>query len=113
MVQPENVGKDRGDELADKLMLTRRRLLPSVNDLKSLGLSLIQIEILIRLIEGRRTAVELASEIYGVRPDDPSFEMYYTRVRRASRELQSRARLNTSVRPTKALQADGTARAGD
>jgi len=91
------VGASSKDELRDKLLSAKRKLLPSTNDLSILDASLVQIEILMRLIEGRRTAVELTEEIYAVSPDSPSFEMYYARVRRASKDLESRGFVSTRL----------------
>lgn len=91
------LGVGSRDELRDKLVSAKRKLLPSTNDLSVLDVSLVQIEILMRLIEGRRTAVELVGEIYDVYPDNPSFEMYYARVRRASKDLESKGFLSTRL----------------
>jgi hypothetical protein len=101
---PEPALKDMGDQSTareedwrDGLLLARRRLLPSVNELNKLKLSLIQTEILIRLADGRRTATELSVQIYGNDANNPSAETYYARIRRAARDLQRRGFVSTPL----------------
>ena len=86
-----------GQEVRQKLVLARQNLLPSVSELKSLDLSLLQAEILAYLVDGRRTVSELCQMIYGVDLADPSFEMYYARVRRAARDLKLRGLISTPL----------------
>ncbi len=68
-----------------------------MNELKNLDLSLLQAEVLAHLVEGKKTVTELCQMIYGVEPFDPSFEMYYARVRRAARNLKHRGLISTPL----------------
>jgi hypothetical protein len=57
----------------------------------------LETEILIKLVEGRRTATELCESIYSVEKSNPSFHTYYMKVSRAVKELQRRGFVSTRV----------------
>ena len=58
--------------------------------LRQIKLTLLQAEMIDRLIDGRRTATELVLEIFASRPGDEGFEAYYSRMRRDLRDLEKR-----------------------
>jgi hypothetical protein len=81
----------------EKLDLARKRVLTSVRKLRQIKLSLLQAEVIDRLIDGRRTATELVLEIFASRPGDEGFEAYYSRVRRDLRDLERRGYASTGL----------------
>jgi hypothetical protein len=81
----------------EKLDLARKRVLTSVRKLRQIKLSLLQAEVIDRLIDGRRTATELVLEIFASRPRDEDFEAYYSRVRRDLRDLERRGYASTGL----------------
>jgi DNA-binding PadR family transcriptional regulator len=81
----------------ERLDLARRRVLSSVRKLRQIRLTLLQAEIIDRLIDGRRTGTELVLEIFATRPGDEGFEAYYSRVRRDLRDMEKRGYASTSL----------------
>ncbi len=55
---------------------------------------LLQVEILLELLNGRRTVSELVAAIYGVCDGDPGFKTSYSRVSRSAAELRSKGFLS-------------------
>jgi DNA-binding PadR family transcriptional regulator len=81
----------------DRTKEIQRRTLASVRRLRYLDLSPLEAEILDRLIDGRRTAVELVGEIYGLGRGDESYDASCVRVRRALRRLERRGLASTRI----------------
>jgi hypothetical protein len=81
----------------ERLDLARRKVLSSLRKLRQIRLTLLQAEIIDRLIDGRRTSTELVLEIFASRPGDEGFEAYYSRVRRDLRDLEIRGYASTSL----------------
>ena len=79
LVRPEARGSD------DSLHILR-----SVGSLRHLELSMLEVEILSRLMEGRRTRNELVEEIFDVRKGGPDYVASYTKVRRGLEDLEGR-----------------------
>lgn len=76
----------------------RKRILGNLRDLKSLRMvTLLEAEIVARLLEGRRTAGELVEEIFDVQGDSESFHSYYMRVCRALHSLEKRGYVSTRL----------------
>lgn len=73
------------------------RLLRSVGSLRHLELNMLEVEILSRLIEGRRTRNELVEEIFDVRKGGPDYVASYTKVRRGLEDLESRGYVTTPL----------------
>jgi hypothetical protein len=73
------------------------RLLRSVGSLRHLELSMLEVEILSRLMEGRRTRNELAEEIFDVRKGGPDYVASYTKVRRGLDDLEGRGYVTTPL----------------
>ncbi len=65
-------------------------LLSTISKLRLKDLSVLEIEILARLIGSRRTTAELVSEIYGTSSDEEGYRADYYRVRRATKSLEER-----------------------
>jgi hypothetical protein len=57
----------------------------------------LQVEILSQLVEGRKTMAELVERIYGLQRDDQGFSSSYTKVRRATKRLESKGLLATKL----------------
>jgi hypothetical protein len=68
----------------------------------------LEVEVVLRLLKGRRTVSELVDQIYGVGRADGGFASSYTRVRRAVKRLESRGLVSTNMlgkeRPYKLTQ---------
>ncbi len=65
--------------------------------MRQIKLTLLQAEIIDRLIDGRRNATELVLEIFASRPGDEGFEAYYSRMRRDLRDLERRGYASTGL----------------
>jgi hypothetical protein len=73
----------------------RERINGSLSELvRSQFTDILQVEILLELLDGRRTVAELVAAIYGLGDRDPGFKTYYTRVSRSAAELRSRGFLS-------------------
>jgi hypothetical protein len=66
------------------------RLLRSVGSLRHLELNMLEVEILSRLMEGRRTRNELVEGIFNVEKGGPDYVASYTKVRRGLEDLEGR-----------------------
>ncbi len=76
----------------------RERINSSLSDLvRAQFTDLLQVEILLELLNGRRTVAELVAAIYEVGDRDPGFKTYYTKVSRSTSELRSRGLLSRSL----------------
>jgi hypothetical protein len=73
------------------------RLLRSVGSLRHLELSMLEVEILSRLMEGRRTRNELVEEIFDVRKGGPDYVASYTKVRRGLEDLEGKGYVTTPL----------------
>lgn len=86
-------GFDRGGEAAGSVLkeAVRRAVLRDLSYLKALGVrTILETEIIARLLDGRRTPGELAESIYGCGSDDSGFHQYYMRVCRSLEGLESK-----------------------
>ena len=91
---PEELAERRD---AEKLDLLRKRLLSSVKKLRQSQLTMLQAEIIDRLIDGKRTATELAHEIFQANPGDEGFQANYAKIRRDLKELEIRGYASTNL----------------
>jgi hypothetical protein len=57
----------------------------------------VQVEVISRLLEGRKTIAELTSLIYGVGRQEEGFHSCYSRVRRAIKKLESKGLVSTRL----------------
>jgi hypothetical protein len=73
------------------------RLLRSVGSLRHLELNMLEVEILSRLMEGRRTRNELVEGIFSVRKGQPDYVASYTKIRRGLEDLESRGFVSTPL----------------
>ncbi len=62
----------------------------SIKKFRELRLGMLEVEVLARLVDGRRTVNELVLEIYGTWKDRSGFVADYNRVRRALKNLERR-----------------------
>lgn len=92
-----DLGEPHRDAKYEKLDLARRRVLSSARKLREIKLTMLQAEMIDRLIDGRRTATELVWEIFVSRPGDEGFEAYYSKVRRDLRDLERRGYASTGL----------------
>ena len=97
------------DESREILGPVRKRMLENLKDLRNLEVAtVLEAEIVARLLNGRRTSGELAEEIFGVNRDAESFHSYYMRVCRALHSLERRGYVGTKLfgrdRPYKLTQ---------
>lgn len=69
----------------------------SLKRLRQSQLTMLQAEIIHRLIESRKTTTELASEIYGVEPEDDQFQRRYARLRRSLKDLEIKGYATTNL----------------
>lgn len=83
-----SVGRGLGDGRG--LRGVQESLLSTISSLRLRDLSVLEVEILARLIGSRRTTAELVYEIYGVDSDDEGYRADYYRVRRAAQTLEER-----------------------
>jgi hypothetical protein len=69
----------------------RSAVLNDLSYMKALGVStVLEAEIIIRLLDGRKTAGELVESIFGRGSDDPDFHQYYMKVCRCLKGLESK-----------------------
>ena len=87
----QSPGNSGDNEAEKKVEATRARVVSSIRKLRQTRLTMLQAEIINRLIDGRRTATELAFEIFNTRPGNPGFEGYYSKIRRDLRNLVGEA----------------------
>ncbi len=67
------------------------RLLHNLKYQKALGLStVLETEVVIHLLEGKKSVGQLVRLVYGTEKDDPEFEKNYMRVSRALQPLESK-----------------------
>lgn len=92
-------GPARGamDPVEEKIRHLHEKTLACVRKLRAMDLTMLEAEIMDRLMDGRRTAVELVLEIYGVSRGDPSYGASCNRVRRALRSLENRGFVSTNL----------------
>ena len=69
----------------------------SVGSLRHLELSILEVEIMSRLMQGRRTRNELVEEIFQVRKGEPDYVASYTKVRRGLEDLESKGFVSTPL----------------
>ena len=69
----------------------------SVGSLRHLELSLLEVEILSRLMEGRRTRNELVEEIFQQQKGGPDYVASYTKIRRGLEDLEGKGFVTTPV----------------
>ncbi len=81
----------------DDLFLLRERVLSSVKKLRHIDLDMLQVEIIDRLIEGRRTATELVIEIYEIEAKNSEYQARYAAVRRGLKGLERRGYTSTNL----------------
>lgn len=85
-------------EHASRVRALLSQVLANARDMKRMRItSVVDIEILTCLVEGRRTVGELAEQIYGARRTDPGYHTYYMKVRRAVKDLQRRGYVATRL----------------
>ncbi len=75
----------------------RRRVVSTIDRVRSLGLTILQVEAVNILIDGGRTATELTDQILGCEPGDSDFEAGYARMRRALKDLESKGYVSTGL----------------
>jgi len=85
--------RDTGDELG----ILRERILSSVRKLRHMDLTMLQVEIADRLMDGRRTATELVEQIFETRSGDPEFQARYAAIRREIKTLENRGYVSTTL----------------
>lgn len=68
----------------------RESLLSTISSMRLQDLSVLEVEVLARLVGVRRTTAELVEEIYGTATDDEGYRADYYRVRRATRSLEEK-----------------------
>jgi len=85
------------EDAEDKLIFLRDRLLSSVKKLRHTDLNMLQLEIIDRLINGRRTATELVMEIFEVGRGDADFQARYAAVRRELKDLETKGYISTRL----------------
>jgi len=84
--------------MREALRPLRKRILANLKGLRDLDMvTVLEAEIVVRLLEGRRTAGELAEEIFDVRRESESFHSHYMRVCRALHSLQRRGYVATRL----------------
>jgi len=85
------------DPVEERLRRLHDKALSSVRRLRAMNFTMLEADIMDRLIEGRRTAVELVVEIYGLSREDPAYRAACIRVRRALRGLEHRGMVSTKL----------------
>jgi DNA-binding PadR family transcriptional regulator len=85
------------DEEKDGLSILRQRVLTSVRKLRSIDLNMLQIEIIDRLMDGRRTATELVVEIHEIERSQKEYEARYVAIRRELKDLERRGYVSTEM----------------
>ena len=68
----------------------RESLLSTITGMRLRDLSVLEVEVLARLVGVRRTTAELVEEIYGTASTDEGYRADYYRVRRATRSLEEK-----------------------
>jgi len=87
---PEGGNSERVDRLIERVMSSVKRLRES-------QLTMLQAEIIDRLMESRKTTTELVSEIYAVEPGDDQFQKRYARMRRSLKDLEIKGYATTNL----------------
>jgi len=92
-------GAGRGimDPVEEKIRRLHERTTSCVRRLRAMDFTMLEAEIMDRLMDGRRTAVELVVEIYGLSRGDASYAASCNRVRRALRSLENRGFVSTNL----------------
>jgi hypothetical protein len=72
-------------------------LISSIKEFRELNLGMLEVEVLARLVDGRRTNNELVLEIYGTGKDRSDFTADYNRVRRALKNLERKGLVSTPL----------------
>ena len=85
------VGEDAFQDLRDRINGSLSGLV------RAQFTDILQVEILLELLNGRRTVSELVAAVYGVGDGDPGFKTSYSRVSRSAAELRSRGFLSRSL----------------
>lgn len=81
----------------DRFAHLRKEVLGSVKKFRHIDLDMLQVEIISRLLEGRRTATELVIEIYEIEPGQPEYPARYASVRRSLKDLENRGYASTNL----------------
>ena len=81
----------------NEFRLLRERVLSSVRKLRHIELTMLQIEIIDQLMDGRRTATELVDQIFQTKPGNPDFQARYAAIRREIKNLESRGYVSTTL----------------
>ena len=84
--------------LDSHLVAARRTLIESAKKMAQAEVeSVVQSEVLTKLIDGNRTLAELVEEIYGIDRENPEYQRYYARVRRAVKNLSSKGLVSEGI----------------
>jgi len=89
-----SLGDGEADEVAIRLA---DDLVHSIKEFRGLKLGMLEVEVLARLVDGRRTSNELVLEIYGTGRDRSGFIADYNRVRRALKNLERRGLVSAPI----------------
>jgi hypothetical protein len=88
-VEREKQAEPRSGSLLNNVI--RSAMLKDLSYLKVLGVdTVLETEIIVRLLDGRKTAGELVESIFSRGNDDPDFHQYYMRVCRCLKGLESK-----------------------
>jgi len=83
---------------SEKIEELNRRVRSGVSKLGGLEIGdQLAVEVLSRLVEGRRTSSEIVTLIYGLKRGDEGFESSYGRVRREIRKLESKGLISRNL----------------
>jgi len=80
-----------------RLQHLQERAFDSVRRLRELDLTTLEAEVLIRLMDGKRTAAELVDDIYGQRRGEVGYEASRKRTQRALKNLERRGFVSTRI----------------
>jgi hypothetical protein len=87
--------RPNGSEADEVAIRLADGLIHSIKEFRELKLGMLEVEVLARLVDGRRTSNELVLEIYGTGKDRSDFAADYNRVRRAVKNLERKGLVST------------------
>jgi hypothetical protein len=82
---------------SEKIERIQQHVSSSVRRFHRLNLSMLEAEVMDRLMDGRRTAAELVEEIYELPKNNQGFEAAYRRIHRTLHALEGRGLVSTNL----------------